>query len=228
MSTSAITGSLLSQIAGSSSTADQFVTDLNQVFVDLESGNLAAAQEDYVTLSSDAQNGATASTADTSASGITASLLTEIESSSSNSSSFVNELNQLGTDLGNGDLTSAQGDMMALQSTALSAASSAGDSSGASSSSSSSSTPASQAEITELVKAIVQAMEAGDNSAVSSAMSQLASVSPSAQGGSILEQESENFGAGSSTPSSSNGISQIVQSMLMDSATDSVGVDELA
>jgi len=228
MSTSAITGSLLSQIAGSSSTADQFVTDLNQVFVDLESGNLAAAQEDYVTLSSDAQNGATASTADTSASGITASLLTEIESSSSNSSSFVNELNQLGTDLGNGDLTSAQGDMMALQSTALSAATSAGDASGASSSSSSSSTAASQAEITELVKAIVQAMEAGDNSAVSSAMSQLASVSPSTQGGSILQQESENFGAASSSPSASNGISQIVQSMLQDSATDSVGVDELA
>ena len=107
MATSAITSSLLAEIASSPSSANQFVTDLNQLAQDLESGNLSAAQEDYVTLSQDALNGVTSSTATTGASGITTNLLSEITSSSSSSSSFVSELNLLGTDLGNGDLTSA-------------------------------------------------------------------------------------------------------------------------
>lgn len=92
MSTSAITSSLLSQIASSPSTADQFLTDLNQLAKDLQGGDLGAAQEDYVTLSEDALNGATSSTATTSSSGITAALLSGIASSSSSSSSFVSEL----------------------------------------------------------------------------------------------------------------------------------------
>ena len=68
MSTSGITSSLLSEIAGSPSAANQFVTDLNQLAKDIQSGDLSAAQQDYVTLSQDALDGATASTADTSSS----------------------------------------------------------------------------------------------------------------------------------------------------------------
>ena len=63
MSTSAITSSLLSQIADSSSTANEFVTDLNQLAKDVESGNTSAAQQDWVTLTQDAQDGATSSSA---------------------------------------------------------------------------------------------------------------------------------------------------------------------
>jgi len=122
MSTSAISSSLFSEIASSPSAANQFVTDLNQLAKDLQSGNLSSAQQDYVTLSEDALNGVTSSSATTSASGITTSLLSGIASSSGGSSSFVSELNQLGTDLSNGDLSSAQGDMLSLDSTALNAA----------------------------------------------------------------------------------------------------------
>jgi hypothetical protein len=121
MSTSAITSSILSAIAGSPSTANRFVTDLNQLAKDLQSGNLSAGQDDYLTLSQDALDGATASTATTSSSGITTGLLSGIASSSSSSSSFVTDLNQLGADLANGNLSSAQGDMLSLDSTALNA-----------------------------------------------------------------------------------------------------------
>ena len=58
-------------------------------------------------------------------SGITTSLLSDMASSSGSSTSFVDELNQLGTDLQNGDLTSAQDDMLSLDSLALNAASTA-------------------------------------------------------------------------------------------------------
>lgn len=229
MSTSAITANLFSAIANSPATADQFISDLNRVVADLQSGNLAAAQQDWVTLTSDLVSGTTSSSADTSASGITALLLSNIESSLSSATSFLTELNQLGTDLGNSDVTSSQEDVMTLESTALSAASSTSNASGAAADSSSSAVPANQAEITTLVKAIMQAMVAGDNTAVSSAMAPLASVSPSSPGGSILQQESENFGANSSTPSASNGLSQIVESMLQDSMmTSTSGLSEIA
>src|ERR1700753_3034221 len=112
MATSGITSSLLSQIAASPSTANSFLTDLNQLAKDLKSGNLSGAQEDFVTLSQDALNGATASSAATSDSGITSSLLSNIAGSSSSSSSFVSELNQLGSDLQNGSLGSAQQDLL--------------------------------------------------------------------------------------------------------------------
>jgi hypothetical protein len=172
LSTSGITSSLLSQIAGSPSTANQFVTGLNQLAKDLQNGNVSAAEDDYVTLSEDALNGATSSTATTSASGITASLLTDIASSSNSSSSFVSELNQLGTDLGNGDLTSAQQDLLGLDSTALNAASSAGSgSSGASAK-----TADNSADSAELLQTIKMGLEVGDDSVVGSAMSELASI----------------------------------------------------
>ncbi len=70
MSTSGITSSLLSQIAQSPSALNQFATDLNQLEQDLQSGNLSAAQSDFVTLSEDALSGATSSTESTGASGI--------------------------------------------------------------------------------------------------------------------------------------------------------------
>ncbi len=89
MATSGISSSLFSQIAGSSSEANQFVTDLNQLAKDLQSNDLSAAQEDYVTLSQDALNGVTTSSATTGASGITASLLSDVAGSSTASSAFL-------------------------------------------------------------------------------------------------------------------------------------------
>ena len=125
MATSGITSSLLSQIASTPSTANQFLTDLNQLAKDLQGGNLSGAQDDFVTLSQDALNGGAASSTTTSASGITASLLSDITSSAGSSNFFASELNQLGSDLQNGDLSSAQQDLLSLDSTALNAASSA-------------------------------------------------------------------------------------------------------
>lgn len=212
MSTSGISTSLLSQIAGSQSTANQFATDLNQLAQDLQSGNLSSAQDDFVTLSQDALNGVTSSSATTSSSGITTSLLSDVASSSS-SGSFVSELNQLGTDLQNGDLSDAQGDMLQLDSTALNAVPAANSSSSPASSSSTTIATTNQAESTELIQAIVQAMANGDDSAVSTGMSQLASISPSAQGASVLEQESQNFGSGSTGSSASSSVSQLLDQM---------------
>jgi len=213
VSTSGITSSLLSQIVSSPSTENQLATDLNQLAQDLQSGNLSAAQDDYVTLSQDALNGATSSTATTSASGITTSLLSALSSSSSSSNSFVSELNQLGTDLQNGDQTSAQEDMLSLDSTALNAASAASASSGGVSSTTSSATSSSQADTKELIQAIVQAMGAGDKSAASTAMLALASVSPNSAGASYLQTVGESLSAGSSDSSSSNSASQLLQDL---------------
>jgi hypothetical protein len=213
MSTSGITSSLLSEIAGSPSAANQFVTDLNQLAKDIQSGDLSAAQQDYVTLSQDALDGATASTTDTSSSGITPSLLSDVASSSSGASSFVSELNQLGTDLGNGDLSSAQSDMLSLDSTALNAVPS-------SVAASSSSSTSNQAEIAALIKATIQAMEVGDDSAISTDMSQLASVSTSSEGASYLESASESYGSSSSSAPRSS-ISQLLQGLSTDGSSSS-------
>ncbi len=228
MSTSGITSSLLSQIAGSPSEANQFVTDLNQLAQDLQTGNLSAAQGDYVTLSQDALNGAGSSTATTSASGITTKLLSDIAASSGSSTSFVNELNQLGTDLQNGNSTAAQQDLLALDSTALNAASSASGSSSATTSATTSAVPATQEQTTELVHAVVQALGAGDTSVASSALSELASISPSSAGATILQQESDNFGSGSSSTSNSNPTSQLLQSLNPSSAGSTSGLSLLA
>lgn len=203
MSTSGITSSLLSQITSSPSAANQFVTDLNQLAQDLKNNNLSAAQQDFVTLSQDALNGATSSTATTSASGITTSLLSAVASSSSSEGSFANELNQLGTDLQNGDLTSAQTDMLTLGSTASGAAPA---------SAANSTTATNQAQITQLIKTVIRAMEVGDTSIIGSAMSQLASISPNSRGASVLEQDSASYGANSSN-SSTSPLSQLLQSL---------------
>jgi hypothetical protein len=209
LSTSGITSSLLSQIANSPSAANQFVTDLNQLAKDLQSGNLSAAEGDYVTLSEAALNGVSSATATSRASGITTNLLSEIASSPGSLTSFVNELNQLGTDLQNGNSTSAQQDLLALDSTALNAASSAGAGSSGTTSTAGSATSATQGETTQLVHAIMQAMEAGDSAVVGSAMSELASISPSSAGAYVLQQQSDSF-ASSSGVSAPSSISQLL------------------
>jgi hypothetical protein len=226
MSTTGITTSLLSQIVGSPSELNQFVTDLNQLAEDLQGGNQSAAQQDYATLSEDALNGATSSTATSTAGGITASLLSNVASSQSSSTSFVNELNQLGADLQNGDLTSAQEDLLNLDSTALNAVSSGASSASISPLINTPTKPPSQAEITELVDTIVTAMEDGDDAIVSSAMSELATISPSSQGASVLAQESENFGSGGS--SSSGSISQLLQNSNSEGNGESSILNEIA
>jgi hypothetical protein len=219
LSTSGITSSLLSQIFGSDSTANQFVIDLNQLAQDLQSGNLSQAQQDYVTLSQDALNGATSSTATTSASGITTGLLSDIASSPSSLSSFVGDLNQLGTDLQNGNLTSAQGDLLSLDSTALNAASSAGAS--GTSTSASAASQVSQTETTELIQAIVKALGSGNNSVASSALSALASISPSSAGASALQQESANLGSGATSASLT---SQLLQGLNTSSSGNTASI----
>jgi hypothetical protein len=202
VSTSGITSSLLSQIASSPSSLNRFVTDFNQLAGDLKSGNLSAAQDDYVTLSEDALNGATSSTATSSSSGLTASLLSDVASSQGGSTSFASELNQLGSDLANNDLTSSQEDLLNLDSTALNAASTAG----ASTSATSASSPATnQAQIKEMVQTVIQTMDFGDSSAMSSTMSQLAAISPSSEGASLLQQDSTSQSSGSASSSSSMG-----------------------
>jgi len=213
LSTSGITSSLLSQIAGSPSAANQFVTDLNRLAQDLKSNNLSAAQQDYVTLSQDAQNGATSSTATTSTSGITTSLLSAVASTSNGENSFVTELSQLGTDLQNGDLTSAQSDMLNLESTASGAAPS---------SAASSTTSANKAQITELIKATIQAMEVGDTSVIGSTLSELASISPNSKGASVLQQDSSSYGTSSNTSSSpSSSLTELLQSLNSNSSSNS-------
>lgn len=217
MSTSGITSSLLSQIVNSPSSLNQFVTDFNQLSGDLKSGNLSAAQDDYVTLSEDALNGATSSTATSSSSGLTASLFSDVANSQGGSTAFAGELNQLGSDLANNDLTSSQEDLLNLDSTALGAAPSA-----SSASTGAAPTATNQAEMKEMVQSVIQAMEFGDGSAISSTMSQLASLSPSSQGASLLQKDSASLSPGGS--SSSSPISQLLDNSGSDDSDGSTSI----
>ena len=219
MSTSGITSSPQSQNVDSPSSLNQFVTDFNQLSADLKSGNLSGAQDDYVTLSEDALNGVTSSTANSSSSGLSASLLSDVASSQGSSTSFASELNQLGSDLANNNLPSSQEDLLNLDSTALSAASAAG---GSSASTSTTSAATNQAEMKEMVQSVIQAMEFGDSSAVGSTMSQLASLSPSSQGASLLKQDSASFSPGGS--SSSSPISQLLNNSGSDNSDSSTSI----
>ncbi len=216
MSTSAITSSLLSQIAGSPSTANKFATDLNQLAKDLQSGSLSAAQQDYVTLSQDALDGATATSATTSSSGITTGLLSTIAASSGSSDAFASALTQLGTDLTSGSLSSAQGDLLTLDSTALNAATSG-------TSAASTSAP-SKAESSELIHSAIQALDAGDDSLVSTLFSQLASTSSSAQGASLIQQDSASFSSGTGSSSSASSITQLLNSASGDSSSSTPSI----
>jgi hypothetical protein len=212
MSTSGITSSLLSQIASSPLAANQFVSDLNQVTSDLQSGNLSAAQEDYVTLSSDALNGATSSAVTTTSSGIGTSLLSNIAMSPSSSYTFVSELNQISTDLGNNDMSSAQGDMITLSSTALNAASST---SSTSSSNSSSTGPSVSADVQTDIRAVIAALSSGDSSDASSEMAQLSSDAQNSSGTNYFKliSGSSNSSSTGSTTSTQNSIATLLQSL---------------
>jgi hypothetical protein len=219
VSTSGITSNLLAQIVGSESTANQFASDLNQLAGDLQSGNLSSAQQDYVTLSEDALSGTASSvTPTTSSSGITTSLLSSIASSSGSSGSFVSELNQLGNDLGNNDLSSAQGDMLALSSTALNVASSASSTSGSSSSATNTTVTTGQLGSAALqvdIHAYIEALNAGDSSAANAEMAQLASDAGNSPGASYLKQLSGTSTANSSsgTTSTSDQVSELLQGL---------------
>lgn len=221
MSTNGITSSLLSQIAGSPSEANRFVTDLNQLAQDVKSGNLTAAQGDYVTLSQDALNGAGSSTATTSASGITAGLLSGIASSSGSATAFTAQVNQLGTDIQSGNLVSAQQDLLGLDSTALNAASSTVPNSNAATSAIGTIPVTNTAERGGLIHSIVQALEAGNTSVASNSFSQLASLSPSAAGAAALEQESKNFGSSAGSTATSSSTTQLLQSLNVNSSSNS-------
>jgi hypothetical protein len=239
LSTGAIGSTLLSQIANSPAASSQFVADLNKLAQDLQDGNVFAAEQDYVTLANDAENStmtaeatpsasATAdSAAGTSASGITTSMLSQVASSPSSADTFASQINQLGADLQNGDLTSAQEDMLGIDSTVLNAASSANAASSTTASANTgtagTTSQANQAEIPLLVHAVVQAMETGDSSVINTTMLQLASVSSSSQGASILQQEAGNLasGAASSASSSSSSVSQLLQSFEPDGSNTS-------
>jgi hypothetical protein len=210
-----MTSSLLAQIASSPSAANQFASGLNQLAQDLQSGNLSTAQQDYVTLSQEALDGAAASASTASTGGITPSLLSNIASSSSSANSFASAFNQLGADLTSGNLASADSDMLSLDSTALNAVPSAN--------AAASSSATNKADVASLIQAAMQAMEVGDNSAVSSDMTELSSVSTSSTGAGYLQTDSESYGSGSgsggSSPSSS--ISQLLQSMNANSSSSS-------
>lgn len=228
MSTSAITSGLLSQITSSSSTANQFASDLNQVASDLQSGNMSAAQQDYVTLSTDALDGTGSTSATTGSSGITTSLLSNIASSSSSSDSFVSELNQLGADLDNSDVTASQEDMLTLSSTALNAAS-ASSASSTSSSTASATVMAGQPPSAALqtdIRAIIEAMDSGVTSAANSAMAQLASDAQNSPGTNYFKEVGETSGSSSSSSSTSSAaatpdtVTALLQSL--DSAQTSV------
>jgi hypothetical protein len=218
MSSVALSTSLLSQMAGSSGTENVFATDLNQLTQDLQSGNLSAAQQDWVTLSTGALQGTTASTATTSASGISANVLSNVAGSASATSTFVSELNQVGIDLQNGDLSSAQGDMLAVDATAMGASASSGTSVA---------TPSTIAKTTDneiLIAAIVKAMGAGDTSLVSTGLSQLAASSSSSEGASVLASMSGGSVASSASSSATSQVNQLLQSLTTNSANSSLSL----
>jgi hypothetical protein len=82
MSTIAIPNGLLSEAGNLSSSADLFVTDLNQLAQNLQVNNVPAAEEDYITLSEDALSGIIATAAQTDTIGLATTVLAEISSSS--------------------------------------------------------------------------------------------------------------------------------------------------
>jgi hypothetical protein len=209
MSTSGITSSLLSEIASSALSTNQFATDLNQLAQDLQGGNLTAAQADFVTLSQDALNGVTSANSPTG--GFTSNLLTAIAASPSGESSFVSELNQLGADLQNGNLSSSLEDLVALESTALGAASTAGATTNTTPTTSTTATD-NQSTSQELIQAVVAALGAGDNSIAGVALSALASVSTSSTGASYLQVISAGL-ANSNSTGAINPTSQLLQSL---------------
>jgi hypothetical protein len=163
ISTSGVTGSRLSEIAGPSSTAEPLVTNLNQLAKDIHSGSLSAAQQDYVTLSEDALHSSASAPAPMSAIAIAAGLLLDIASSSSGASALVNELSHLGADFARNGLKD--------RSTVINAASTMRFRA----TSSSPTESVKSVEAAQLIQRTIRAIVAGDGSAVNTDLSQLAS-----------------------------------------------------
>jgi len=98
MSTSGIS-SMLSQV-------QQFQQEFQQLGTDLSSGNISAAQSDFVTLENDLSQTGSTSTSTTSASSASAS---------GSSSPIAQAFNQLAQDLQSGNLSAAQNDYSTIQ-----------------------------------------------------------------------------------------------------------------
>lgn len=216
-----LTSNLFSGMAASSGTENAFATGLNQLTKDLQGGNLSAAQQDWVTFSTDALEAATVPGATTSASGIGTNVLSQVAGSASATSTFVSELNQVGTDLQNGDLSSAQGDMLAADATAMGASP---VSTGSGASAATSGTVAKATDNEALIEAIVKAMGAGDTSLVSSGLSQLAASSSSSEGASVLASMSGSSVASSASSSATGQVNQLLQSLTTNSASSSLNL----
>ena len=97
-----------SGISGMFSMIEQFQQNFQQVGTDLTSGNLSAAQSDFVTLENDLTQTSSTSTS-TSTSGTTST------STSESSNPIAQAFNQLSTDLQAGNLTAAQQDYSTLK-----------------------------------------------------------------------------------------------------------------
>jgi len=124
MSTSGISGSGFSQLDTLLASAKQITADFKQLGSDLQSGNLSAAQQDFVTLSQDALASpfAASSTASSATSGITStaapasaaptasasSTATAGSSPQSALSALAQDFQTLGQDLQSGNLSGAQ------------------------------------------------------------------------------------------------------------------------
>ncbi len=115
MSTSGISANL-SQLDSLLTSAQQFLSDFKQLGSDLKSGNISAAQQDFVTLSQDALSSASSSAASSSAASSTSAATSAATSASTSSSTGAQSksatLNQefqtLSQDLQSGDLSGAQ------------------------------------------------------------------------------------------------------------------------
>jgi hypothetical protein len=160
MSISAISSSLASYGAqATESPMKKLEQDLKQLGQDLKSGNLTAAQSDFVTLQQDLPQSSSSSATGSSATG-----------SSTSSDPIAKAFQQLGTDLQSGNLTAAQQDFSTIKQDLQGAEQSVqghhhhhhggGDQDSASSTSSSSSS--SQSAVSQLFSQLGTELESGD------------------------------------------------------------------
>jgi hypothetical protein len=96
-----MTTNLLTPLEGLPSAANEFVTDLNHLARDLKSGDLTAAEQDYVLFSENLLNGASSSTATDSANGIVTELSSGTASSAGDFTAPASQPSQAGVDLQN-------------------------------------------------------------------------------------------------------------------------------
>lgn len=175
ISTTGITGSRLSEMASSPSTAEQLVANLNQLAKDTHSENLSAGPQDYVTLSQAALNSSASSQTPTSVTATAANLLLDIASSSSSASVLANDHSRLGADLAGNSLNNLH--------TVIDPTSTM---SGSSTVNSSPSESVKSVEAAQLIQETVRAIVAGEGSAMNTDLAQLASL--------LSEMRSINYG----------------------------------